>query len=583
MAGAKAAVAVAHLILIIAYHVLMEGTDYRDLGGKYSMSGTVRAWNGGSCTGWKLWATRSPCNPQPRQLKEKAIFRPVPHAPVGHHRVMKRGCVGDRLPSGGRRHRPPHAWCREPVDPCGLGDPKAPLTVAPSREARTADSTSVGAPAAARSIFKAGRAVIGALVSPGVERRSSMRRALLSVLLMAAALAFIAAGLCGLRQHPVAAFPAFSEPAELRSVGGVLRATITAATQEAELGGQPFSATVYNGTLVGPTLRLRPGDRLELTLVNALAEPTNLHFHGLHVSPVGEADNVFREVAAGTTARYVIDIPMTQSPGTFWYHSHQHHLSYEQVQGGLSGLIIIDGLTALLPPELRGIEQRSFALKDFVVASDPSAPTIRTVNGQINPTLSIAPGETQLWHLANIGPELFYELALPGSVFHVIAEDGVPVWQTWDAETLVLPSGKRFDVLVQGGRPGTVPLQGLSYHQGCVACPEVTLATLTVAGAAEQSTVLPTGLVAPRHLSAADVDRRPRSSSPPTTPGESTPSMARYLTRRESTRWYGWEMSRSGRYAMWMMTSILSTSTSTISRSSQSMVNRTTRLAGRIR
>jgi hypothetical protein len=35
MAGAKAAVAVAHLILIIAYHVLMEGTDYRDLGGKY--------------------------------------------------------------------------------------------------------------------------------------------------------------------------------------------------------------------------------------------------------------------------------------------------------------------------------------------------------------------------------------------------------------------------------------------------------------------------------------------------------------------------------------------------------------------
>jgi FtsP/CotA-like multicopper oxidase with cupredoxin domain len=174
----------------------------------------------------------------------------------------------------------------------------------------------------------------------------------------------------------------------------------------------------------------------------------------------------------------------------------------------LSGLIIIDGLTALLPPELRGIEQRSFALKDFVVASDPSAPTIRTVNGQINPTLSIAPGETQLWHLANIGPELFYELALPGSVFHVIAEDGVPVWQTWDAETLVLPSGNRFDVLVQGGRPGTVPLQGLSYHQGCVACPEVTLATLTVAGAAEQSTVLPTGLVAPRHLSAADVDRR---------------------------------------------------------------------------
>lgn len=335
-----------------------------------------------------------------------------------------------------------------------------------------------------------------------------MRRAGIVALVIAATLIFVCAGFVGLRQRPAAAASTFAEPVELASEDGVLRATLTTSRQESELAGQRFATTVYNAALVGPTLRVLPGDRIELTLVNELDEPTNLHFHGLHVSPTGEADNVFREVAAGETARYIVEIPADHPPGTFWYHSHQHHLSYEQVLGGLSGLIVIDGLTGLLPAELRGVEQRIFALRDFQVSGDPSAPTVRTVNGGIAPSLSIAPGETQLWRLANIGAELFYELALPGYRFHVIAEDGMPVWQTWDAETLVLPSGKRYDVLVQGGAAGSAPLTALSYHQGCVECPEVTLATLTVSGGAVPAAALPESLAPRRGLATADVDRR---------------------------------------------------------------------------
>lgn len=84
------------------------------------------------------------------------------------------------------------------------------------------------------------------------------------------------------------------------------------------------------------------------------------------------------------------------------------------------------------------------------------APWQRTVNGQINPEISIEPGETQLWRLANIGSETFYNIVLPGHVFHVIAEDGVPVWRVWDAEQLLLPSGKRYDVLVTGSVVGHI-------------------------------------------------------------------------------------------------------------------------------
>lgn len=307
----------------------------------------------------------------------------------------------------------------------------------------------------------------------------------------------------------------FSEPTEVHSRDGVLRATIIASEQEGKVANQSFTAMVYNGSLVGPTLRANPGDRIELTLINKLAMPTNLHFHGLHVSPSGSSDNVFREVGPGEIANYIIDIPADHPPGTFWYHSHQHHLSYDQVSAGMSGLIVIEGLVDLLPESLHDIEEREIAMKDFQISSDPMAASQRTINGDINPTLKIAPGETQLWRLANIGSETFYNIVLPNHTFRVIAEDGVPVWDVWDANQLLLPSGKRYDVLVTSRAVGTYPLTALSYHQGCVVCPVVTLLTLNVEGqpvaaaaGKEEEEAMPTSLLPRRDLEDVKIDNQ---------------------------------------------------------------------------
>lgn len=95
---------------------------------------------------------------------------------------------------------------------------------------------------------------------------------------------------------------------------------------------------------------------------------------------------------------------------------------------------MIDGLIDLLPESLQDIKQQTIAMKDFQIGNDPMAPLQRTVNGQINPEISIKPGEVQLWRLANIGSETFYDIVLPDHIFHVIAEDGMSVWQVWDAE-----------------------------------------------------------------------------------------------------------------------------------------------------
>jgi suppressor of ftsI len=305
----------------------------------------------------------------------------------------------------------------------------------------------------------------------------------------------------------------FPEPTELRSVNGVLRATLIAEEREVEIAGQPIRGRVFNGSFVGPTLRVRPGERIELELVNHLMEPTNLHFHGLHVSPGGEADNIFRMVNPDERVQYVLEIPLDHPTGTFWYHPHMHHLALEQVFGGMSGVIVIDGLQERLPLDLQGIDEHLFALKDYqlddagaiLLENVPRDPTTRTVNGQINPALTMAPGETQLWRFANVGAEIFYQLRLNGHAFHVIAEDGNPVWDVRTADALVLPPGKRFDVLVQAGEVGTYTFETTTYDQGNHVYPEVQLATLTIEGDAQPPAALPASVAVDRDLDSAEI------------------------------------------------------------------------------
>jgi FtsP/CotA-like multicopper oxidase with cupredoxin domain len=93
---------------------------------------------------------------------------------------------------------------------------------------------------------------------------------------------------------------------------------------------------LYNGAYIPPVWHVSPGDTLVVTLHNRLPEPTNLHFHGLHVSPRGNGDNVFVHVAPGASFRYELAIPADHDPGLYWFHSHAHGAVSRQILGGLS-------------------------------------------------------------------------------------------------------------------------------------------------------------------------------------------------------------------------------------------------------
>ena len=152
--------------------------------------------------------------------------------------------------------------------------------------------------------------------------------------------------------NPQAGLP-LSEPEQLFAEDGVLEVALTAEKQTIEVSGSEIEARPWNGALIGPTLHVAPGERLEVSFDNRTKEPTNIHYHGLHVSPRGDGDNVFREFKPNTVSASTVELPEDHATGTFWYHVHFHGNTDPQVAGGLSGLLIVEGLEEKLPPNCR--------------------------------------------------------------------------------------------------------------------------------------------------------------------------------------------------------------------------------------
>lgn len=313
------------------------------------------------------------------------------------------------------------------------------------------------------------------------------------------------------------------EPDVLSSRGGVLQASLKVAEATVQVDGQAVTTIVYNGMYVPPVLRLRPGDTLRLSLSNFSATATNEHYHGLNVSPRSDlfdgtvSDNIFVHTEPGSATEYKVQIPATHHAGLYWYHSHMHGNSEAQVMGGLSGGLVIEGLLEPVP-QLAGIRERILLLKDIQIGPDgrvpadidPSAPTHRTVNGQTNPTMSIAPGETQLLRVANISANMYYNLSLDGHKLYEIARDGIRRNQPIAFDQLLLPPSARTEVLVQGGAPGSYALKAGDINTGPQGdtVPGTTLMTVVSQGAQRSPMVLPASLPGPSDLRGLPVARK---------------------------------------------------------------------------
>ncbi len=102
--------------------------------------------------------------------------------------------------------------------------------------------------------------------------------------------------------------------------------------------GDPQALTEISGSYLGPTLRLRRGERVRITFRNELSEESILHWHGLDVPADMDGHPRF---AIGTGEEFVYEYEVANRAGTYWYHPHPHRRTGPQVYAGMAGLLIV--------------------------------------------------------------------------------------------------------------------------------------------------------------------------------------------------------------------------------------------------
>lgn len=300
----------------------------------------------------------------------------------------------------------------------------------------------------------------------------------------------------GLPEFTLLTFP---QPFEYRSCGGLLDLPMTVGM----IGPAGKQVRVYNGNLPGPTMRLKANDTLKILMVNqlpgnppppnpsatnldycnqanAMSNPhcfnsTNLHTHGLHVSPGSKgsqaSDDVLIGITPGKQQHYCIEIPSFHAPGTHWYHAHMHGSTAFQLANGLCGALIIDE-----PP---GEQILPVAHKDYVwiiqeIIPGGDAQTIYTqagagsttfyVNGKPKPNLYMSANEVQRWRFINatgtphgLGQIVFLDANSVAQNMSLVALDGISFYGKSPQVTKAvnLGAGNRADVFIKPTVKGT--------------------------------------------------------------------------------------------------------------------------------
>lgn len=306
----------------------------------------------------------------------------------------------------------------------------------------------------------------------------------------------------------------FQNPPDIRAQNGRLDTTFNVQFTDPKttsIAGCPVKLRTYNGQLVGSTLRVKQGDVINLALKNKLPKEspneiqsqfdqenknayldtipasfntTNMHYHGLHVSPTGNSDNVLLDIPPQNELLYEVKLPQNHPIGSYWYHAHAHGSTSIQVGSGMAGALIIEDDPKATPKALlaANANEKVFVLQTILydqkgelnnitsLFPGPSNPTPKdcntaankdtwqcsrrhiTINGQIVPIITMKRGEVQRWRLIDSAFRESIAFAVEGHDLHEIALDGNYLGHidTWKAGTPIdLQPGYRSDVLIK--------------------------------------------------------------------------------------------------------------------------------------
>jgi FtsP/CotA-like multicopper oxidase with cupredoxin domain len=315
----------------------------------------------------------------------------------------------------------------------------------------------------------------------------------------------------------LAAGDVVSQPQALFSQDGVLAVRFSYQTRTDLAGRTLFCFMTPNG-LQNPTLHVKPGDHLVLTITNNTpaqpltmsvdppncgatqmgASSVNIHYHGTNTSPTCHQDEVIKTIInSGETFQYNVAFPANEPPGLYWYHPHIHGIAERAVLGGASGALVVDGIQTVQPavaglrhrvivvrdqPQVQGLGEGPGGCVNGVPFQDITVNNVPIDSHQAAPpggpvtfvpaVLNMNAGERELWRVANSSSDTILDLQVrfDGAVqpIRLVAIDGVAVNSQDGARPgglittthFRLPPAGRVEFVVSAP-PGTVSLAQL--------------------------------------------------------------------------------------------------------------------------
>lgn len=305
--------------------------------------------------------------------------------------------------------------------------------------------------------------------------------------------------------HPALPVPPVLTP----DAGSRIRLDIMAG--HTQFAGHLATTYGYNGSLLGPAIKLRRGKKVTVNMVNNLPEETTVHWHGLEVP--GTVDGGPQGIIQPGMTRSVTFTP-EQRAATCWFHPHQHGQTGRQVAMGLSGLVLIDDADSgrLRLPAQWGtddvpliIQDKRFTAQgqidyqlDVMSAAVGWFGDTLICNGALYPQHACPRGWLRLRLLNGCNARSLNIATSDHRPLYVVASDGGFLREPVKMDALEILMGERFEVLVDtsDGKPFdivTLPVQqmGMTLAPFDNPVPVVRIQPLTVPASGE----LPDGLV----------------------------------------------------------------------------------------
>ena len=232
--------------------------------------------------------------------------------------------------------------------------------------------------------------------------------------------------------------------------------TVAEGTREFFPGKQTPTAGV-NGPYLGPTVRLRRGEDVDLIVQNNLDEMTTMHWHGMHV-PARMDGTPHQRIEPGES--WTASFAVHQQAAPLWYHPHPHGATGRQVYQGVSGLMWIDDAEsdALELPKTYGVDDIPLVIQDrqfddsgafrFALTQGAVYGNTMLVNGTRSPFLRVESRRIRFRLLNGSNARIYYIGFDDGREFHLVATDGGFLEAPLRTDRVTLAPGERAEILV---------------------------------------------------------------------------------------------------------------------------------------